>query len=55
MADDALDLMQKASVESTAQRRFDQRNIEYYEGTLKLRNLGLSVHPNLQMFETRRT
>lgn len=52
MADDALDLMQKAAVETTAQRRFDQRNIEYYEGTLKLRKLGLSVHPDLQMFET---
>ena len=52
MADDALELMNSAAVETTVQRRFDQRNLDYYEGTIKLRKLGLSIPPNLQMFET---
>lgn len=49
LIDDDIERLTWASTDSAA--RDDRRNLAYYEGTQKLRTLGLNVPPELDMFE----
>ena len=47
-----LDIVERAYSLNSNSYTEDEKNIQFYEGTRKLQNLGLSVPPELHMFET---